>query len=186
MKALVVVDVQNDFCEGGSLAVPYANEIIPLINAMEEKFNLVVTTKDWHPENHCSFVENGGDWPTHCVQNTEGSELHPELNLEYAQEILKGRAKDYDSHSGFADDGGKPTALKRLLRDRYIDQVYICGLATDYCVKATVIDSVNAGFDTYVIYEACRAVNVNEGDGLKALDEMEAVGAKVVSFGDIC
>jgi nicotinamidase/pyrazinamidase len=144
-----------------------------------------VTTQDWHPQDHCSFADNGGLWPVHCVQDSDGASLHPELKVASGCSVFKGGSKGFDSYSGFKDDGGAKTPLETLLRDNYIDEVYVCGLATDYCVKFTALDSIGVGFKTSVVVDACRGVNVNEGDVDKALEEMKEAGIALVESEDI-
>jgi nicotinamidase/pyrazinamidase len=178
MDALIVVDVQNDFCPGGALAVPSGDKVIPIINMMAEKFDIVVTTQDWHPSGHCSFEQ----WPEHCVVETRGAELHPNLELpKDAVSFCKGMQVDCDSYSGFGDTSiEKPTGMLAYLKASDVDEVYVCGLATDYCVKATAIDAVKYGFKTNVVVEACRGVEINAGDISKAYDEMRDAGVNLI------
>jgi nicotinamidase/pyrazinamidase len=186
--ALVVVDVQNDFCPGGALAVPEGDRIIPLVNRWVERIvdagGPVVYTQDWHPPNHISFVEQGGPWPPHCVQGTPGADLHPDLVVEGLR-VLKGFHPDEEAYSGF--DGvvvrpGDPPVGPRLadwLRDQGVTRLIVVGLATDYCVQASVLDGLAAGFRVAVDREACRAVNVTPGDGDRALARMLHSGAEI-------
>ena len=181
-RALIVVDVQNDFCPGGALAVPRGDGVVPVINKLliDVGFSYLVVTQDWHPENHCSFEENGGQWPRHCVHNTLGAELHPDLIVEDAcffLRIAKGIDEGRESYSGF--DGN--INLEMVLRNAGPEQVYVCGLATDYCVKATALDSQKAGFETFVIIDACRGVNVKKGDVGRAVQKMRRAGIKIVT-----
>jgi len=174
-EALIVVDFQNDFMPGGALAVPEGDQIGERVNelAAEPRFELVVATRDWHPRNHGSFKERGGPWPVHCVQGSEGAELHPSLDRSRIDVVLDaGEDPDTDGYSGF--DG---TQLEQLLRERGIDKVTVVGLATDYCVKHTALDALRAGFEVTVDREGIRAVEVEPGDGQRALDEVRDAGA---------
>ncbi|HEY3414210.1 MAG TPA: nicotinamidase [Armatimonadota bacterium] len=175
MKALIVVDVQNDFCPGGTLAVPNGDAVVPAINRLMNRFPLIVATQDWHPANHCSFVEQGGIWPPHCVAGTPGAELHPDLRADsVALRVRKATTPEADAYSGF-----QGTDLAEQLRSRGADEVAVVGLATDYCVKATALDAKAAGFGVTVYADACRSVDVNAGDGDRALDEMRAAGVTI-------
>jgi len=179
--ALIIVDVQNDFCPGGALPVPKGDEVVDPINSMISLFSFVVATQDWHPHNHISFREMGGPWPPHCVAGTWGAELHPRLKAEEISEFVKkGDKPDKEAYSGF--DG---TNLADILRSKGVERVFVCGLATDYCVKATVLDAIRNGFKTYVIVDAVRAVDVNPGDGERALEEMRMAGAILLNSEEI-
>jgi nicotinamidase/pyrazinamidase len=176
-EALIIVDFQNDFTPGGTLAVPEGDQIAQRLNelAADERFALVVATRDWHPPDHGSFADRGGPWPVHCVRDTEGAELHPSLDREKVQVIVdKGQDPAAEGYSGF-----EATDLERLLRDRGIDKVTVAGLATDYCVKNTVLDALRQGFEVVVDTEGVRGVEVNEGDSERALEEMSEAGATV-------
>ena len=195
MKALIVVDVQNDFCPGGALAVSKGDAIVPGINKIAEAFELVITTQDWHPADHGSFAANHPGakpyddgtlsgrpqvlWPTHCVQGTTGAAFHPDLRVR-AMNFVKGTDKDADSYSGFFDDDGKTTGLHEVLQAHQALDLFVCGLATDYCVKFTVLDALRIGYQVSVIEDLCRAVNLTPGDAQKAFDEMRAAGAIVL------
>ncbi len=176
-RALVVVDFQNDFTPGGALAVRDGDEIAGPVNALvaTEEFDLVVATRDWHPPEHRSFAEHGGPWPVHCVQGTDGAELHPALDPAQVDVIVdKGQDPDTEGYSGF-----EATDLAALLRARGVDEVTIVGLATDYCVKHTALDALREGFRVTVDPTAVRAVEVQEGDGERALDEVRRAGGRV-------
>jgi nicotinamidase/pyrazinamidase len=178
MKALVIVDVQNDFCKNGSLEVKGGDEIVQPINDLikKEKYEVIIATLDWHPQNHESFKVNHpqGIWPVHCVQNTKGSELHPQLDVNKINHIIqKGTNPKIDSYSGFFDnDKTSQTGLDKLLKRLKVSEVDVVGLALDYCVKATAIDSSNLGYKTRVFAELTRAVNIKQGDDSKAIEEL--------------
>ena len=189
--ALVVVDVQNDFCLGGALAVPGGDQVIPVLNKWIRRFREnglpIAFTLDWHPSDHCSFREQGGLWPAHCVQGEKGSELHPDLEPPSGDRptekmFKKGFLSGEEAYSGFEGHLDGDLSAPRLgdwLKSLRVSEVYVGGLATDYCVKATVLDAVKQGFRTRLIVEGMRAVDVNEGDGHRALDEMMRAGAVV-------
>lgn len=194
MKALIIVDMQNDFCPGGALAVEYGDTIVEGINAIALKFNVVVTTQDWHPQNHGSFASNQKGakpydvgtlsgrsqvfWPDHCVQNTKGAEFHPNLQVS-GRNFVKGTHPAADSYSGFFDDDGTSTGLDEYLKSIKVTQVYICGLATDYCVKFTALDALKQGYGVVVLEDLCKGVNIDPSDGKKALEELRRAGASV-------
>lgn len=174
--ALIIVDVQNDFCPGGALAVQRGDEVIPTVNRLLKQRWLSVATLDWHPAEHCSFEPHGGPWPPHCVQGTTGAELHPELDAENIQlTVTKASHHDKDAYSGF--DG---TELASILREKGIARVVVCGIATDYCVKATAHDALKEGFEVVVLEDAVRGVEVNPGDSQRALEELRKAGAQVI------
>jgi len=176
-EALLIIDYQNDFTPGGALAVDEGDKIAPRINelAADPRFSLVVATRDWHPANHESFVDQGGPWPVHCVQGTEGAEFDPALDAQRVDVIVDaGREPDAEGYSGFED-----TNLEQLLRERGIDRVTVVGLATDYCVKHTALDALRKGFEVEVDTSAVRAVEVEPGDSERALDEMRSAGAEI-------
>jgi nicotinamidase/pyrazinamidase len=179
-KALIVVDVQNDFCPGGSLAVAQGDKVVAPLNKLMNEFldrgEPVYKTRDWHPEKTKHFAIYGGTWPIHCVQNTRGAEFHSDLLDDPRITVIsKGFDERADGYSGF--DG---TQLAQLLRDEEVKEIWVGGLATDYCVKQTVIDGVHNGFKVKALADAMRAVNVNPADGKKAIDEMKAAGAEIV------
>lgn len=179
-KALIVVDVQNDFCPGGALAVAHGDEVVAPLNKLMKEFldrgEPVYKTRDWHPNTTKHFTDYGGTWPVHCVQNTRGAEFHPDL-LEDSRitVISKGFDESADGYSGF--DG---TELAQSLREQRVDEVWIGGLATDYCVKETVLDARKEGFEVKALADVMRPVNLNPADGGKALEEMSAAGAEIV------
>ena len=202
MKALILVDIQNDFCPGGALAVPDGDAILPLVNRLQRKFDLVVATQDWHPRGHGSFAGTHGKpvyavveihgapqtlWPDHCVQGTRGAELVAGLDqTRIARVFRKGTDPAIDSYSGFLDaDHRNSTGLADYLRARGVEAVAIAGLATDYCVKYTALDAVKLGFRAAVIEDACRGVNIRPGDSRAALEEMKAAGVKIVRGGSV-
>jgi nicotinamidase/pyrazinamidase len=179
--ALLVVDVQNDFCPGGALAVPGGDEVVAPINRVMPLFALVAATQDWHPRDHVSFAERGGPWPVHCVAGTPGAELHPGLNgSEIDLFVRKATEPEVEAYSGF---GG--TNLAEQLRARGVRRIFVAGLATDYCVKQTALDATAAGFEVVVLTDAVRAVNVSPGDDQRALDEMAAAGVRMATTADL-
>src|SRR5512133_3102547 len=173
-EALVIVDFQNDFTPGGALAVPRGDEIAVKLNelAASDRFDLVVATRDWHPPEHSSFAAQGGPWPPHCVAGTEGAELSPGLDAALVDVVVEGTDPTTEGYSGF--DG---TDLATLLRDRGIDRVTVAGLATDYCVRATALDALQAGFAVAVDAGASRGID--PGGSAQALDEVRAAGGEV-------
>ena len=176
MRALIVVDVQNDFCPGGALAVPNGDEVVAPINQLASEAPFVVATRDWHPADHGSFAEQGGPWPVHCVAGTPGAELHPGVDRSRVDAIVdKGQAPDREGYSGF-----EGTELERLLREHDVEAVDVAGLALDYCVKATALDARRAGLAVTVHRGATRPVEVQPGDGERAVEELRAAGVEVV------
>ncbi len=196
-EALVIVDVQNDFCSGGALAVRGGEEVVPLINALQQGFKVAVATQDWHPREHLSFAANHegkrvGEvielngrpqvlWPAHCVQETLGAELRADLEQERIAPIFrKGENPEVDSYSGFFDnDHAHATGLGMYLRARGVRKIHLCGLATDYCVKATALDGRSEGFEVTLHLNACRGVELNPGDIERAVEEMKAAGVQI-------
>ena len=179
-KALIVVDVQNDFCPGGSLAVAHGDEVVAPLNKLISEFldrgDPVFKTRDWHPAKTKHFALYGGTWPIHCVEGTHGAEFHQDLSDDPRVTIVsKGMDESADGYSGF--DG---TNLAQLLREEDVREVWVGGLATDYCVKHTVIDALQEGFQVKALADAMRAVNVNPDDGAKAIAEMRDAGAEIV------
>lgn len=198
MKALILVDIQNDFLPGGALAVPEGDAVIPVANRLQQVFPLVVATQDWHPADHGSFAANHPGknvfeqidlnglpqtlWPVHCVQQSAGAELAPALGRRNIARIFpKGADATVDSYSGFFDNGHRrDTGLGTWLKEQGVTDVYVCGLATDYCVKFTALDAAKLGFTTHVIEDASRGVNLQPTDVQNALTEMKQAGVKIV------
>jgi nicotinamidase/pyrazinamidase len=198
MRALLLIDLQYDFCPGGALAVARGDETIPVANRLIPRFTTIVATQDWHPKEHGSFAVNHpgtkpydlGElaglpqvmWPAHCVQGTRGAELHKKLDRNLITEVFrKGTDPAIDSYSGFYDNGHrKSTGLGDWLKARDADDLVILGLATDYCVKFTALDARQLGFKVTVVSDGCRGVNLDPGDSDKAFAEMRAAGATVV------
>lgn len=197
--ALLIVDVQNDFLPGGALAVSDGDQIIPVINRIQKKFDFIVASQDFHPANHKSFAANHKNgkigelivwkenlqilWPTHCVQNTEGAEFHKDLDRKNWKAIIrKGVDSDVDSYSAFFDNAYQiDTGLGKYLKDQQIDRVFVCGLALDYCVRYSALDSFALEFETYLITDATRAVNMSPTDGDDALEELKKTGVKLIT-----
>ncbi|MEM8736382.1 MAG: bifunctional nicotinamidase/pyrazinamidase [Planctomycetota bacterium] len=198
MRALIIVDVQNDFLPGGALAVAGGNEVIPVANRLMTDYELVVATQDWHPADHESFasqhdgcdigqtIQVGGVdqilWPDHCIQGTRGAELAGELNTSDIHHVTrKGTRKSIDSYSGFFDnDHRSATGLSKYLEQHSVDSVDVVGLATDYCVKFTALDAVGVGLHVRLIEEGVRGVELTEGDCERALTEMRELGVEIV------
>lgn len=196
-KALILVDLQNDFLPGGALAVPGGDEVIPLANRLMDDFGLVVATQDWHPPDHGSFAANHPGrqvfetidlhglpqtlWPVHCVQGTAGADFAPGLETSRIGRIFrKGTRPDIDSYSGFHDNGHRQsTGLAGWLREQGVREVTVCGLATDYCVKFTALDALAEGFAVTLALPACRGVNLQPGDVDAAVAEMRQKGVIV-------
>jgi len=179
--ALIIVDVQNDFCPGGALAVPYGDEVVPVINRLLEHRWQSVATMDWHPAEHCSFESRGGPWPPHCVQQTVGAELHPGLDTPKVQLVItKGSHPDHEAYSGF-----QGTNLAKILRDKGVHRLVVCGIATDYCVRATAHDALHEGFEVLVLEDAIRGVEVHPGDCQRAIAELRQAGAEMISSSDL-
>jgi len=198
MKALILVDLQNDFLPNGALPVPQGDAVIPLANQLQGAFKLVVATQDWHPPNHKSFASNHpgrkpGDvillrgrpqilWPVHAVQNTHGAELAAGLMLNRVNKLFKkGTDPEIDSYSGFFDnDHQHATGLHEYLQDKRVTEVFLMGLATDYCVQATALDAVGLGFKAFLIEDACRGANLQPDDVPRAVENMKQAGVVVV------
>jgi nicotinamidase/pyrazinamidase len=201
MKALFLVDIQNDFCPAGALAVARGDEVVPVANELIGWFSSrglpVLASRDWHPEGHCSFASRYpghviGDiididgitqvlWPDHCVQGGSGAEFHPVLDAAHIGRVFdKGCDAGVDSYSAFFDNAHlHDTGLDAYLRAQDVDELYVCGLATDYCVKHTVLDALALGYRVTLMVDGCRAVDASPGDGARAIAEMEAAGCVV-------
>lgn len=185
-SALIIVDLQNDFCPRGALAVSEGDQVVDVVNRLMPLFSLVVATQDWHPRNHCSFEEQGGLWPAHCVQGARGAELHPSLDLKGIHiNILKAADPGKDAYSGFEGKDESGRSLDEILKRRGVRRVYIVGLATDYCVRATALDALENGYEVSAVTDAMRAVDVHPGDGDGALREMAARGARLLSSQEV-
>ena len=202
-RALVLIDLQNDFLPGGALAVPQGDTVIPIANQLQQHFEHLVVTQDWHPPNHGSFADNhpgarpgdrielGGTpqvlWPTHCVQGSPGAALTAELELPTSVSIVrKGTDPTIDSYSGFHDNARKKaTGLTDLLHTWDVRRVYLMGLATDYCVKFTALDAIDLGFETFLVEDGCRGVNLRPTDASDAILEMRSRGVNIVCSSEI-
>jgi len=203
MKALILVDIQNDFLPGGALAVPNGDVIVPIANRLQAAFPLVVATQDWHPANHGSFAANHPGkkvfeqidlnglpqtlWPMHCVQGSPGAELAPGLERKRIAKIFpKGTDVGIDSYSGLFDNGHRrSTGLGEWLQGKGVTEVFVCGLATDFCVKFTALDAAQSGFKTYFIEDASRGVNLQPDDVKNAIAEMNRAGIATVQSADV-
>ena len=203
MQALILVDIQNDFCPGGALAVPEGDQVVPLANRLMDRFPLLIATQDFHPRTHKSFAANHPGkntyevieleglpqvlWPVHCVAGSEGAEFHPNLDSDRFDAVFaKGTDERIDSYSGFFDNGHrKSTGLADYLREKQVDEVFVMGLATDYCVKATALDAVQLGFRTHVIEDGCRGVELAPGDVEAAKRELRAAGVTLCRSDDL-
>jgi len=197
MNALILVDIQNDFLSGGALAVPEGDAVIPVCNAIRDRFNLVVATQDWHPRDHGSFAANHPGhsvgqtidlnglkqilWPVHCVQNTPGAQFAKDLRMLPTDRIFqKGTDPAIDSYSGFFDNGHrKSTGLDVFLKNKSVTDVFVAGLATDYCVKFTALDARSLGYNVHLVVDACRGVDLQPGDVDAAIEEMRKAGVMI-------
>lgn len=201
MKTLLVIDVQNDFMPGGSLSVPDGDKVVPVINTIQDKFDLVIATQDWHPKDHVSFASNhigkavfeqiplhGKSqtlWPDHCVQGSEGADFHPDLKTNVFEAVFKkGTDKEIDSYSAFYDNGHlKSTGLAGYLKEKGVTELYLCGLAADICVYFSAYDAFKEGFSCYFIEDASKALDDNVFETLKK--EMKAMGIAIVNSNDL-
>jgi nicotinamidase/pyrazinamidase len=201
-SCLIVVDVQNDFCPGGALAVPKGDEVVPVINRLAGRFENIVLTQDWHPRDHASFASSHPGkkpfetidlpygkqvlWPNHCVQGTPGAAFHPNLNTEKAQLVArKGFHRDIDSYSGFLEaDRETTTGLAGYLKEKGLQELFVCGLATDFCVAWTALDARATGFEVAVIEDACRAIDL-EGSLARAWDDLRGAGVRRLMSKDL-
>ena len=202
-KALILTDIQSDFLPGGALAVPNGDAVIPVANRLQEAFPLVLATQDWHPADHLSFAVNHPGkkeyeqidlyglkqtlWPVHCVQGTTGAAFSAKLKLaKIAKVFQKGTDPTIDSYSGFFDNGHrKATGMGNWLKEHHIEQVYLCGLATDYCVKFTALDAIRLGFRTFIVRDACRGINLRPEDSEEALEQLQRAGATVMESAEL-
>ncbi len=202
MRAFLVIDVQNDFCPGGALAVPGGDEVVPRINELAGRFEHVLLTQDWHPPGHLSFASSHAGkapyetvelaygsqilWPDHCVQGTPGAAFHPELRLDRAELVLrKGFRRAIDSYSAFFEnDHRTPTGLAGYLRERGVETLYLAGLATDFCVQYSALDGRAVGFEVYVVEDAVRGIDT-QGSLEEAWRQMDAAGVRVVSAEEV-
>lgn len=198
MKALIIIDVQNDFCPEGQLAVSGGNEVVPIINQLMKKFDKVIATQDWHPADHTSFSSNNSGtvpmdmidlngimqvmWPDHCVQGTTGAEFHSDLNVNPIDLILrKGTNRNLDSYSAFLEnDQQTETGLTHYLKGLGIKDLYFAGLATDYCVYFSAMDAKDAGFNASVIIDACRGVDFPENNVNRTIEIMKVSGVRII------
>jgi nicotinamidase/pyrazinamidase len=198
LKALIVVDVQNDFLPQGALPVKHGDQIIPVINQLlQQDFDVKIATKDWHPQDHTSFAVNQGKqpgdtmeiegikqtlWPVHCVQNSAGADFPSTLDTKTFEKVFhKGMEKNIDGYSAFYDAGdGRSTGLAEYLNKKGVTDLYFVGLATDYCVKFSVLDAAKLGFNTYVIMEGCRAINLHPNDEANTIQEMHQAGVHIL------
>jgi len=179
MKALLIVDVQNDFCPGGALAVPDGDKVVPVINRLMGQFPVIVASKDWHPKDSVHFKK----WPPHCVRDTRGADFHPGLDASKIQKVfLKGTRNKDDGYSAFE---AASEDLEKFLKSKGVDELYVCGLATDYCVKASALDAEKYGFETFVVEDAVAAFGVKPGDGEKALAQMRQAGITLIASAEM-
>ncbi len=203
MNALIIVDLQNDFLPGGALAVPHGDEVIPVVKKLQRRFNLLLATQDWHPPNHGSFATNHpgkkpGDrimldgieqilWPVHCVQNTHGADFAPSFDTSRIAHVFhKGIDPLIDSYSTFFDNAHRRrTGLGEYLKERSINDIYLLGLALDYCVKYSALDARQLGFNTHIILDGCRGIGLDPGDLDRAIDEMKRAGAILLQSHDL-
>jgi len=199
-SALVLVDLQNDFCPGGNFPVAHGDEVIPIANKIQPYFDIVVATQDWHPSGHSSFAssyagKSPGDlvmlgdieqvlWPDHCVQNTKGADFYPSLNCSHFTKIFhKGVDKNIDGYSAFYDNAHlRDTGLGDYLRSEGVETIYMMGLATDYCVKFSCLDALQLGFNVCVIENGCRGIEFNSGDVAASLQAMKNAGAQLLNL----
>jgi nicotinamidase/pyrazinamidase len=203
MKVLLLVDIQRDFLPNGALPVPEGDLVVPVANRLMSHFPLVVATRDWHPPDHCSFAsqhvgQHVGDvieidglqqvlWPDHCIQGSSGGQFAADLNSAgFHQVVSKGTDRSIDSYSAFFDNGHRSkTGLEDLLREHAVTDVYILGLATDYCVRCSVLDALDLGFRTHVVRDGCRGVDLQPGDCDRTIQEIRAAGAMITSSSDV-
>ena len=178
--SLIMVDVQNDFCPGGALAVREGDLVVKPLNYVQKFFRYIFATRDWHPEDHCSFMGRGGPWPPHCIRNTHGAKFHSDLEISRAWVISKAYERDKDAYSGF-----QGTDLESRLKREGIKRVFVGGLATDYCVRATALDALAAGLEVVLLEDAIRGVDVKPGDSERAIDEISRRGRALLNTFDL-
>jgi len=180
-KALLIIDFQNDFTGGGALEVPGGDDIAGPVKRLARHLDVAVATRDWHPPDHASFEEQGGPWPVHCVAGTHGADFHPAMDgVELGAVVDVGKGREDEGYSGF-----EKSNLAQILRDHGVDEVYVCGLATDYCVRASAIDACREGFDVTVVEDAVRGVEVEQGDSARAIDDMRGAGAQITTSDEL-
>jgi nicotinamidase/pyrazinamidase len=189
-KALLIVDVQNDFCPGGALAVPAGDQVVPVLNVYAQKFagsgHPVFASRDWHPEITKHFTAEGGPWPPHCIADTRGAAFHPALKLPAGTSVLtKGTNPEDDGYSAFEAADERGGGLQDVLKKSDVASLYVGGLATEYCVRASVMDGLRSGLDVVVLLDAVRGIDVQEGDVARALDEMLRAGARTATLATI-
>jgi nicotinamidase/pyrazinamidase len=189
-KALLIVDVQNDFCPGGALAVPDGDRVVPVLNDYAQRFandgHRVFASRDWHPQVTRHFKEQGGPWPPHCVAGSQGAAFHPQLKLPPDASVLtKGTDPEDDGYSAFEAADAKGQNLSDVLKKDDVASLYVGGLATEYCVRASVMDGLKKGLDVVVLLDAVRGIDVNDGDVARALDEMIRAGARTATLATI-
>jgi nicotinamidase/pyrazinamidase len=182
--ALILVDIQNDFCPGGALAVKDGDQVVPVLNRCIDQFRKaglpIFATRDWHPEKTTHFKSGGGPWPPHCIQGSKGAQFHPDLKLPADALIVSaGMGADEDGYSGFLGIDDRGVKLVNLLRQRGIERIFVGGLATDYCVKHTVLDGLKEGFKVVLLTDSTRGVNLKPGDSERAIAEMLQAGAEI-------
>jgi nicotinamidase/pyrazinamidase len=182
--ALIVVDVQNDFCPGGTLAVKDGDQVVPVLNRYIDQFTQagqpIFATRDWHPEKTSHFITGGGPWPPHCIQGSQGAQFHPDLKLPPDTVMVSaGMGSEEDGYSGFLGRDESGAKLADLLRQRGVERIFVGGLATDYCVKHTVLDGLKEGFKVVLLADSVRGVNLRAGDSERAIEEMVHAGAEV-------
>jgi len=190
VRALLVVDVQNDFCPGGALAVPEGDRVVEVLNryiaVFGEKHFPIFASRDWHPRQTSHFKDGGGPWPAHCVMNTKGAAFHPGLQLPHETIVIsKGMDPDSDSYSAFLGQDAQGKGFADLLKAEHVQELYVGGLATDYCVKSSVLDARQAGLDVFLLTDAIRGVDLKPGDSQRAVEEMLSAGVKPMTFGQL-
>ena len=189
-SALLVIDLQNDFCTGGAIEVPNFLNIIPIINRIKSKFDVVIFSKDWHPSDHSSFIKQGGKWPPHCVQFTNGADIHPAVDINKDKDFIihKGTDANYDSYSAFynSKEIGSRSQLHRLLEEHNINNLFVCGIAAEYCVYSTLLDAVKDVYLSYKCYLIKDAtIGLDEDKIQKCYTHLQKLGVKIIKADDI-